>query len=289
MPVDQSLVGREFPPTSPYRVSAEKIRELAAATGSPEQPAPATFPIVMAFEAMNAFLADVGSTFRGSCTASSGSPTSGRSRVGDELTATLTVASLRQIGGNDIIGTRSEIPTRAATSSARPARPSCTAAVSCEPRRRLETQTYTVTPRGPGPLRRRQRRLQPDPQDRPGRHGGRAARRDRARDVHDGAGRARGRRPGPVVPRWSSSGCKFTNPVVVPDDDAGVDVVVAGTVKSVEDGLTTIALDGDLRRHRRCSACPRPWFVPDLLGRPHHPAARRTGEGLGARGRPRRS
>ena len=38
-------------------------------------------------------------------------------------------------------------------------------------------------------------------------------------------------------------GCKFTNPVVVPDDDAGIDVVVAGTVKSVEDGLTTIALE----------------------------------------------
>ena len=35
MPVDQSLVGREFPPTQPYRVSAEKVRELAAApTGS---------------------------------------------------------------------------------------------------------------------------------------------------------------------------------------------------------------------------------------------------------------
>jgi acyl dehydratase len=38
-------------------------------------------------------------------------------------------------------------------------------------------------------------------------------------------------------------GCKFTNPVVVPDDDAGTEVVVAGTVKSVEDGLTTIALE----------------------------------------------
>jgi acyl dehydratase len=38
-------------------------------------------------------------------------------------------------------------------------------------------------------------------------------------------------------------GCKFTNPVVVPDDDRGVDVVVAGTVKSVENGLVTIALE----------------------------------------------
>jgi len=38
-------------------------------------------------------------------------------------------------------------------------------------------------------------------------------------------------------------GCKFTNPVVVPDDDDGVEVQVAGTVKDVADGLTTIALE----------------------------------------------
>jgi len=40
-----------------------------------------------------------------------------------------------------------------------------------------------------------------------------------------------------------SFGCKFTNPVVVPDDDRGIDVVVAGTVKSIEDGRVTIALE----------------------------------------------
>jgi acyl dehydratase len=38
-------------------------------------------------------------------------------------------------------------------------------------------------------------------------------------------------------------GCKFTSPVLVPDDDTGAEVVVAGTVKSVADGLTTIALE----------------------------------------------
>ena len=37
-------------------------------------------------------------------------------------------------------------------------------------------------------------------------------------------------------------GAKFTNPVVVPDDDEGTSVTVSGTVKSVEDGLATIAL-----------------------------------------------
>ena len=37
-------------------------------------------------------------------------------------------------------------------------------------------------------------------------------------------------------------GCKFTNPVVVPADGA-VTLTVAGTVKSVDDGLTTLALE----------------------------------------------
>lgn len=38
-------------------------------------------------------------------------------------------------------------------------------------------------------------------------------------------------------------GCKFTSPVVVPDDDEGTDVEVRGTVKDVTDGLVTIALE----------------------------------------------
>lgn len=37
-------------------------------------------------------------------------------------------------------------------------------------------------------------------------------------------------------------GCKFTNPVVVPDDDTGVVVEVAGTVKEVAEGRATITL-----------------------------------------------
>ena len=37
-------------------------------------------------------------------------------------------------------------------------------------------------------------------------------------------------------------GARFTNPVVVPDDDAGVEVEVAGTVSAIDDGLVTIAM-----------------------------------------------
>ena len=43
--------------------------------------------------------------------------------------------------------------------------------------------------------------------------------------------------------RVEQLGCKFTKPVVVPDDDAGVVVRVAGTVTEVADGRATIALE----------------------------------------------
>jgi acyl dehydratase len=38
-------------------------------------------------------------------------------------------------------------------------------------------------------------------------------------------------------------GCKFTKPVVVPDDDEGARILVRGTVKGVADGRVTIALE----------------------------------------------
>ena len=38
-------------------------------------------------------------------------------------------------------------------------------------------------------------------------------------------------------------GCKFSKPVVVPDDDTGVEVVVRGTVKNASDEGVQIALE----------------------------------------------
>ena len=45
--------------------------------------------------------------------------------------------------------------------------------------------------------------------------------------------------PGKVV----ELGCKFTKPVLVPDDDKGARVMVRGTVKDVADGRATISLE----------------------------------------------
>jgi acyl dehydratase len=54
---------------------------------------------------------------------------------------------------------------------------------------------------------------------------------------------------GRAVATWTQGapvvelGAKFTNMVLVPDTDEGTTVTVAGTVRSVEDGLVTIALE----------------------------------------------
>jgi len=115
MAVDPSLAGRSFPPTEPYVVSREKIREFAAATGSSydggDSPAPATFPIVVAFQAMTALMEDpeVGIALHRVVHGEQRFVYTRPVVAGDALSARLTVDTLRQIGGADIIGTRSEI------------------------------------------------------------------------------------------------------------------------------------------------------------------------------------
>jgi acyl dehydratase len=113
MPVDPSLAGRTFPATEPYTVSREKVLEFARATGSAYDGthAPATFPIVVAFGAMTALMGDpeVGISLHRVVHGDQRFTYSRPAVVGDVLTAELTVDSLRQIGGADIIGTRSEI------------------------------------------------------------------------------------------------------------------------------------------------------------------------------------
>jgi acyl-CoA thioesterase FadM len=111
MPLDPSIVGRSFPPTASYAVTADALRAFAASTGAVWDggPAPATFPIVAAFEAMHQFLeaeqVELHRIVHGEQRFAYERPVV----EGDELTVTLTVSSLRQIGGNDIIGTTSEV------------------------------------------------------------------------------------------------------------------------------------------------------------------------------------
>ena len=109
MSVDPSLVGREFPAPAPLTVTPERVSAFAAAVGHPGDDVPPTFPIVLAFDAMQAFLdaerIELHRIVHGEQRFAYARPLA----AGDELSATLTVTGLRQIGGADIIATTSEI------------------------------------------------------------------------------------------------------------------------------------------------------------------------------------
>jgi acyl dehydratase len=114
MAVDASLAGRTFPPTDPYDVTEQAVGDFAAATGTPYSagdPAPATFPIVVAFGAMQALMEDteVGIQLHHVVHGQQRFVHARPVTVGDRLTATLTVSGLRQIAGTDIITTSSAI------------------------------------------------------------------------------------------------------------------------------------------------------------------------------------
>jgi acyl dehydratase len=113
MAVDPSLTGRTFAPASPYQVSAERIAEFAAATGGEYAggAAPVTFPIVVAFAAMRALMSDpdVGISLHRVVHGEQRFRYTRPVMAGDTLSATLTVDGLRQIGGADIVATRTEI------------------------------------------------------------------------------------------------------------------------------------------------------------------------------------
>ena len=114
MAVDASLTGRTFPPTPAYEVTEQAVADFAAATGTPYRsgdPAPATFPIVVAFGAMQALMADpdVGIELHRVVHGQQKFVHERPIVVGDRLTARLTVSGLRQIGGADIITTSSAL------------------------------------------------------------------------------------------------------------------------------------------------------------------------------------
>ncbi len=112
--MDTSLIGRTFGPTAPYDVTAERVSAFAAATGTPYaegDPAPVTFPIVVAFAAMTALMDDesVGIELRRVVHGEQRFGYRRPVRVGDRLSALLTVDAMRSVSGNDIITTTSAI------------------------------------------------------------------------------------------------------------------------------------------------------------------------------------
>jgi hypothetical protein len=117
MALDPTLAGRSFGPTAPYTVSREKIREFDRAVGAEPldsgNTAQLTFPIVVAFEALQLLLTDavVGMELRNVVHAAQRFESARPLRAGDEVQATVTVDSVRSAAGVDIVSTRTEVVT----------------------------------------------------------------------------------------------------------------------------------------------------------------------------------
>lgn len=129
MPVNESFVGRSYPPTAPYYVSREKIAEFAdaindpnpayrsveaaRALGYPDVIAPPTFAIVVTMGASRQFVADpdAGIDYSRVVHGEQRFVHQRPLRAGDQLQVTVTVDSIRVAAGNELIGTRAEVHT----------------------------------------------------------------------------------------------------------------------------------------------------------------------------------
>lgn len=117
MTLDPGLAGRTYGPTASYRVSAEKIREFNAAVGAAPlddgDTAPLTFPIVVAFPAMEMMLrdAEIGIDLSNVVHGAQRFDQIRPLRAADIVTATLTIDSIRSAAGADVISTRTEVAT----------------------------------------------------------------------------------------------------------------------------------------------------------------------------------
>ena len=121
MPVNPELVGRDFPPTPPYLVGREKVREFARAVfaddpqhtdpaaaqalGYADVVAPPTFAMVVQDLTLQQLLAepDSGIVLQNVLHAEQRFAYTRPIVAGDELTATLAVTGIRMLGGNAMV------------------------------------------------------------------------------------------------------------------------------------------------------------------------------------------
>jgi acyl dehydratase len=116
MAVNRAFLGRVYPPTEPYEVGPEKIREFAAALGEPASDgrvAPPTFPIVLSMRAEQQahFDPELGLDFSRVVHREQEFVSSRPVRAGDRLTVVLTVVDVAEAGDNDVVTTHGEIRT----------------------------------------------------------------------------------------------------------------------------------------------------------------------------------
>jgi acyl dehydratase len=129
MPLDQSFVGRTYPPTPAYEVGREKIREFAEAIGDPNPAyrdpaaaralghadvvAPPTFPIVISMPAADQVVYDpaLGLDWNRVVHGDQRFTHERPMRPGDRVVAVVAVESIKSFAGNDMITLVTEMST----------------------------------------------------------------------------------------------------------------------------------------------------------------------------------
>ncbi|ATW49985.1 FAS1-like dehydratase domain-containing protein [Streptomyces xantholiticus] len=127
MALDQSFVGRTYPPTAPYEVGREKIREFAAAVGDANPAytdreaarafghsdviAPLTFAFTITFKAAEQVVQDPQLGLDYSRVVHGDQKFAYRRpvRAGDRLTVTSTIEAVKSLAGNDILDIRGDV------------------------------------------------------------------------------------------------------------------------------------------------------------------------------------
>ncbi|OON78452.1 MaoC family dehydratase N-terminal domain-containing protein [Streptomyces tsukubensis] len=127
MALDQSFVGRTYPPTEPYEVGREKIREFAAAVndpnpayvdpeaakalGHPDVIAPPTFVFSLTYKAAGQVVLDpqLGLDYSRVVHGDQKFAYTRPVRAGDRLVVTSSIDGLKSMAGNDIIDIRGEV------------------------------------------------------------------------------------------------------------------------------------------------------------------------------------
>jgi acyl dehydratase len=127
--VDASFIGRRYPPTPPYLVSREKIREFADAIGAddaayrdpaaaaklghPDVIAPPTFPVVVSSLAAQALITDpeLGLDYSRVVHGDQRFVYVRPVRAGDRLVCVCIVEEVMSRAGNDFLTTRTEVST----------------------------------------------------------------------------------------------------------------------------------------------------------------------------------
>jgi acyl dehydratase len=131
MPLDLSFVGRTYPPTAPYLVGREKIREFATAIGATDPAhhdqeaaralghadvvAPPTFPVIVTMAAGQQIVEDpdLGMDYSRVLHGDQRFAYTRPVVAGDELVCVSSVEEIVSRGGHDFLTTRTEVATAA--------------------------------------------------------------------------------------------------------------------------------------------------------------------------------